>query len=176
MKRRALLFAVPLVVGALLAPLANAATTGTSDVTLAASASAKIDILDPAITLVPTAADYTNEYVDAAGGSGLRVRVKCNSTTGMVVMVRCADASPQIALADLLVRTLTAPGTGGTTLASYTAITASDQTLWTTTVAQHPWLTVTTDVRVQNLFNYDDALGGGTTNYTNTLTYTVVAQ
>jgi hypothetical protein len=42
--------------------------------------------------------------------------------------------------------------------------------------AQHAWLTVTTDVRVQNLMNYNDAATAGTTNYTNTITYTVVSQ
>jgi len=35
---------------------------------------------------------------------------------------------------------------------------------------------VTTDIRIQNLSGYPDAAGGGTTAYTNTLTYTVVAQ
>ena len=174
--KRITLSCLALLACALLAPAAFAATSGTATVTLAASANVMVDILDPAITLTPTATDYNNDYVDAAGASGLRVRVKTNSTTGMVLMVRCADATPQIALADLLVRTQTAAGTGGTTLASYTAITAGNQNLWTTTVAQHPWQTITTDVRVQNLFAYDDAITAGTTNYTNTLTYTVVAQ
>jgi hypothetical protein len=176
MKRTPLLALATLVV-ALGVPAASfAATTGTSTVTLAASANAMIQILDPAITLTPTAADYGNDFVDAAGAAGLRVQVKTNSTTGMALMVRCADAVPQINLADLLVRTQTAAGAGGSTLAVYSPITAVDQNLWTTTVAQHPWQVVTTDVRVQNLINYDDTIAAGTTNYTNTLTYTVVAQ
>jgi hypothetical protein len=153
-----------------------AATTGTSTVTLAASAQAMVDILDPALTLTPTPADYNNDFVDAAGVSGLRVRVKTNSSTGLSLLVRCADATPQIALADLLVRTQTAAGGAGTTMASYTAVTAANQQLWSTTVSQHAWQTVTTDVRIQNLINYDDAITAGTTNYTNTLTYTVIAQ
>ena len=61
-------------------------------------------------------------------------------------------------------------------MGTYTAITAANQNLWSTGAVQNPWLTVTTDVRVQNLINYNDAVGGGTTNYTNTLTYTVVVQ
>ncbi len=153
-----------------------AATTGTSNVTLAASATAMVQVLDPAITLTPTSTDYDNDFVEATGAAGLRVRVKTNSTTGMALFVRCADATPQIALADLLVRTQTPAGTGGTTLAAYNAVSAVNQSLWTTTVSQHAWQTVTTDVRVQNLMNYDDAITAGTTNYTNTLTYTVVAQ
>lgn len=174
MKRCALLFAV-LALCAAITP-AFAATTGTSTVTLAADANTMIQIVDNAITLSPTATDYANDFVVAAGASGLRVNVKTNSSTGMVLKVKCADATPQIALADLLVKTATAAGTGGATLAAYTAITAADQNLWSTTVAQHPWQTVTTDVRIQNLIGYDDAGTAGTTNYTNTLTYTVVTQ
>ena len=165
-----------LLMGALLAPLANAATSGTSNVTLAASANALIQIVDAAITLSPNATDYANDYVEATGAAGIDVNVKTNSTGGLTLLVRCADASPQIALADLLVRTATAPGTGGSSMASYTAITAANQTLWSTGGVQHAWLDVATDVRVQNLINYNDAAAAGTTNYTNTLTYTVVAQ
>jgi len=165
-----------LVAGLALAPAAHAATTGTSAVTLAAQANAMVDVLDPTLTLSPLAADYANDYVEATGASGLRVRLKTNSSTGIALMVRCADAVPQIALADLLVRTQTVSPTGSTTIGSYTAITSSNQTLWSMTTAQHPWLTVTTDIRVQNLINYNDAISAGATNYTNTLTYTVVAQ
>lgn len=165
-----------LLIGALLAPLAHAATTGTSTVTLAASAVAMIQITDAAITLAPTATDYNNDYVEATGTAGIDVEVKTNSTGGMALMVRCADATPQIALADLLVKTATAPGAGGSSIASYTAVTAANLNLWTTGAVQHTWLAVSTDVRVQGLLNYNDASGGGATNYTNTLTYTVVAQ
>jgi hypothetical protein len=174
MKRSVLLAAV---LGCLLiGTAANAATVGTSDVILAASATARIQILDPSITLTPNATDYDNEFVEAAGASGLRVRVGTNSSTGLVLLVRCDDAAPEIALADLLFKTATAPGGAGTSITSYTAMTAADQTLWTTTTVQPGWLTVTTDVMIQNLFNYSDAIGAGTTDYTNTLTYTVVAQ
>jgi len=156
--------------------LAHAATSGTAAVTLVASPNTMIQILDPTLTMTPTSTDYDVEFVEATGASGLRVRVKTNSTTGMVLSVRCADVSPQIALADLLVRTATASPSGGPTMSSYTPITATNQTLWTTGAAQHPWATVTTDVRVQNLFNYDAAVLAGTASYTNTLTYTVVTQ
>ena len=33
-----------------------------------------------------------------------------------------------------------------------------------------------TDLRIQNLFTYPDPIGAGVTNYTDNLTYTVVAQ
>ncbi len=161
---------------AILSPAAHAATTGNATVTLAASASTMVQIVDAAVTLAPTPTDYDNDFVEITGASGLRVRVKSNSSTGMVLKVRCPDATPQIALADLLVKTQTAAGTGGTSLTSYSAIAAADQNLWSTGQAQNALLTVTTDIRVQNLFGYNDANGGGTTNYTNTLTYTVVTQ
>ena len=175
MSRKAVLCTL-LAIGALLAPLAHAATTGTSNVTLSASAVSLIQITDAAITLAPTATDYENDYVEATGAAGIDVSVKTNSTGGMVLMVRCADATPQIALADLQVRTGTAAGAGGSTMGSYTAITAANQNLWSTGAVQHTWLTVTTDVRVQNLINYNDGSGAGTTDYTNTLTYTVISQ
>ena len=167
---------VALVAIVALVPAAHALTSGNATVTLAASATTMVQVLDPVIVLVPNTTDYDNDFVDAAGASGLRVRVKSNSSTGMVLKVRCPDASPQIALADLLVRTQTAAGTGGTTLASYTAISGADQNLWSTGTAQQAFATITTDIRVQNLVGYPDASGGGTTNYTNTLTYTVVTQ
>lgn len=155
---------------------ARAATSGIAAVTLAASANALVQILDPALTLSPTATDYENDYVEATGASGLRVRVKTNSSTGLLLKVRCPDPAPQIALTDFLVRTQTPAGAGGSALASYTEISATDQDLWSTGTSQHPWLTVTTDIRIQNLINYDDAVGAGVTSYTNTLLYTIVAQ
>src|SRR5262245_32484120 len=176
MKRHLGFFVALAVVAAFAAPQAQAATSGNATVTLAASASTMVQIVDAAITLVPGPTDYDNDYVEAVGASGLRVRVKSNSSTGMVLRVRCSDATPQIALADLLFKTQTAAGTGGATQSSYTAMTATDANLWSTGQAQHTLLTVTTDLRVQNLFAYDDGNGAGTTNYTNTLTYTVVTQ
>jgi hypothetical protein len=173
MKRTLLALFVTLgLVGAATASVA--ATSGTATVTLAATANTMVDILDPAVTLTPSATDYDNDNVVATGASGLRVRVKTNSSTGMSLLVRCADASPQIALADLQVRTPTASGPGGTTMSTYTAITASNQTLWTTSVAQHTWQTVNTEVRLLNIGAYDDPSGAGVTNYTNTITYTVI--
>jgi hypothetical protein len=175
--KRSILAIAGLLVASLLAPSVSlAATTGTSAVTLAASANAVLEVLDATRTLSPNATDYGNDYVEIIGAAGLRVRLKTNSTTGCVLYVKCADASPQIALADMLVKTQTAAGAGGAALAAYTAITAANQALWSTGAAQGPWQIVTTDIRVQTLFSYPDAIGAGTTNYTDNLTYTVVAQ
>src|SRR5437867_13195087 len=149
MKRRLVESAALAVIGLLAASVSFAANTGTSAVTLAASASVVLDILDASMTLTPNATDYTNDYVEVTGVSGLRVRLKTNSTTGCVLSVKCVDASPQIALADLRLKTQTAAGAGGSTLPSYPAVTAANQALWSTGAAQITFVTVTTDIRVQ---------------------------
>ncbi len=176
MKPRFLLPAVLVAGGLLSASAGFAASTGTAAVTLGASANAVLQVLDPFFSIIPTALDYSNDYVEATGAAGLRVRLKSNSLTGCILYVKCGDASPQIALADFLVRTQTAAGVGGTTMSSYTAITAADQALWSTGIAQVGFVQINTDIRVQNLFAYPDAMAAGTTSYTDNLTYTVVAQ
>jgi hypothetical protein len=176
MKRTVLAIAAIVTCSVLTASASFAANTGTSAVTLAASANAVLQVLDATMTLTPNATDYGNDFVEVTGASGLRVRLKTNSTTGCVLSVKCVDASPQIALADFMVRTQTAAGAGGSTMSSYTAITASDQALWSTGASQSSFLQVNTDIRTQNLMAYPDAISAGTTNYTDNLTYTVVAQ
>jgi hypothetical protein len=167
--------AVAVALLALCASGAFAASSGTSNVILAASANSQIQIVDASVTLSPTSADYDNGFVQITGASGLRVDVKTNSSTGVVLKVKCADAVPQIALSDLLVRTQTAPGPGGSSMAAFTAIGAADQNLWSSLGSIHNWLEVDTDIKIQNISSYDDPSGGGPTNYTNTLTYTVVS-
>ena len=142
----------------------------------AAAQSHVLQVLDPSVTLTPTAADYASDHVDLTGGSGLRIRIKSGSTTGSIVFVKCADAAPRIALPDLLVKTRTAPGAGGASLTSFTAVTAFDQPLWSTRAAQNSFLQIVVDIRVQNLFAYPDAILPGTTGYTDNLTFTIVAQ
>ena len=173
-------FGLPVVVASLACAVGSATlsfdlSTGVSGVTAAAAAD-RINIIDAAMTLTPTAADYTNDYVEITGATGLRVEVGTSSNTGCVLFVKCADAAPRIALADFLVRTLTAPGSGGTSMTSYTALTASDQALWSSGVKVTGFDQVNIDIRIKNLFGYSDAIGAGTTAYTNTLTFTVIAQ
>ena len=176
MKCRTLALAVLVACGTFSVPPSFAASSGTSAVTLGATANAVLQVLDASFSLLPTATDYANDYVEAIGAAGLRVRLKSNSLTGCILYVKCSDASPQIALADFLVKTQTAAGIGGSSVTTYTAITASDQALWSTGVAQVSFLQVNTDIRLQNLFAYPDAIAAGTTSYTDNLTYTVVAQ
>ncbi len=176
-RSRILAFLVPVAVLALGASSpAFAATSGTSDVILQAGATVQIEVLDPSITLTPNQTNYDLGYVDALGAAGIDVRIRTNSSTGAITKVKCADGSPEIALADLLFKTQTAAGGSGTTQSSFTAITATDQDLWSTTTTSPAYTTIQTDIRVQNLWAYSDPDGAGTTAYTNTLTYTVVVQ
>jgi len=142
----------------------------------ARAASAHVNVLDPAMNLAPTAADYNNDYVELTGASGCRVQLWTNSVAGAVLFVRCADAAPRIALADFLVRTRTAPGLGGTAMGSYTAVAATNQALWSSGIPVVMWGQVNVDIRIKNLFAYSDAPGGGTTGYTDNLTFTLVMQ
>ncbi len=142
----------------------------------ARAAAAHVNVLDPAMTLVPKAADYSNDYVELTGASGCRVQLWTNAPAGVVLFVRCSDAAPRVALADFLVRTRTAPGPGGTSLATYTAIGATDRALWSAGAPVARWGQVNVDIRIKNLFAYTDAIGAGTTNYTDNLTFTVVMQ
>jgi hypothetical protein len=142
----------------------------------AAAQSLFLQVNTPSITLAPTPTDYVRDYVELTGASGIQLRIKTNNPVGMSVLVRCADASPRIALNDLLVRTLTPPGIGGAATASYTPLRSTNQFLWSTGQSVAPFFIIGTDVRVQNIGSYDDSPFAGTTAYTNTLVFTVVAQ
>jgi hypothetical protein len=141
----------------------------------AAAASLFLQVETAAITLAPTPADYVRDYVEATGTAGIAVRIKTNDPVGMSVLVRCSDPAPQIKLNDFLVRTLTGPGPGGSSLASYTPIQATNTFLWSTGTQLAPFFIVQTDVRVRNLIGYDDAASLGTRAYSNTLVFTVVS-
>jgi hypothetical protein len=164
-----------LLLGAGVPAAAQAERSRSAEAASAKATVAQINIQTPALTLAPNATDYANDFVEAAGASGLQVDIKSNSITGMSLYVRSSGA-PQIALADFLVRTTTDPGLLGFRRGTYTALPTTDLLMWSTIVRLNGWQTITTDVRVQNLINYNDAAGAGTTNYTNTLTYTVIAQ
>ncbi|HTK30488.1 MAG TPA: hypothetical protein VL332_00890 [Candidatus Saccharimonadaceae bacterium] len=164
-----------LLLGAGVPAAAQAERSRSAEAASAKATVAQINILTPALVLAPTATDYANNFVEAAGASGLQVQVKSNSITGMSLSVRSSGA-PQIALADFLVRTTTDPGPLGFRRSTYTALPTTDLLMWSTLVRVNGWRTVTTDVRLQNIFNYNDAGGAGTTSYTNTLTYTLVVQ
>lgn len=142
----------------------------------AAAVNLFMQVLSPAVTLTPTPADYAQDYVEITGSSGIQLRIKTNDPVGMAILVRVADPSPQIAMNDFLVRTTTGPGPGGASLATYTPIRYTNMFLWSTGSELAPFFNVSTDIRIRNLVNYNDSQGAGSTAYTNTLVFTVIAQ
>ncbi len=136
-----------------------------------ALAQLSITIVSASTSLSPTQPDYEAGYVEVTGTGGIHVRVTTPNSAGLILYVRCDDGTPEIGLSDLLVKSATT----GTLLPSYTAITGTDQSLWSVAGAVTDE-DVYTDIRIQGLWSYPDAAGGGTTSYTNTLTYTVVDQ
>lgn len=135
-----------------------------------ACAGAIIQIRDGTETLIPVPADYDNDYVQANGAFALRVK---NTGAGFTVLVRCADAAPQIALNDLLLRTPTPPMAGGSSMSGFTAMRVVNQRLWSAGARQVQFVDLSVDVRIRNLFNYGGGTTGATT-YQNTLTFTIV--
>ena len=159
-----------------LAPVIIGVTLMAAPADPARAANVFINVITNAVTLSPTASDYTRDYVELTGASGIQVRIKTNDPVGMSIFVRCSDPSPRIALSDLLVRTLTPAGLGGAALTTYTPISATDQLLWSTRTSLDPFFNVNTDLRIRNLMNYSDSPAAGTTNHTNTIIYTAIAQ
>ena len=139
------------------------------------AAEAFVHINTPSLTLTPSAQDYANDYVDAVGSSGIDVKVKTNSPTGLILKVRSSGAGNTIRLGDLLLRTLTPAGPGGAALISWTPLGLTDLNLWSIGIAQGPFVSVATDVRIRNLGDYDDLPNAGYTFYTHTFVFTVVS-
>ena len=134
-----------------------------------------VHINTPSLVLVPSAQDYVNDYVDATGLAGIDVKVKTNNPTGLILKVRSSGLGNTLLLGDLLVRTLTPPGPGGAALTVWTPLAITDLNLWSIGVAQGPFTTVATDLRIRNLGSYNDAAGAATTSYSHTLVFTVVS-
>ena len=164
---------VPARTGAAAAPWLGIATLVVSLFAPARAAHANgfIQVRDDTESLIPTPADYDDDFVQVNGAFGLRV--KNTGATGLAVLVRCADAAPQIALGDLLLRTPTPPGAGGSSMFAFTATSVVNQRLWSSGVPQSPFADIRIDVRIRNLFNYGGGTAG-TATYQNTLTFTII--
>ncbi|MCK4548099.1 MAG: hypothetical protein KAW17_11740 [Candidatus Eisenbacteria sp.] len=140
-------------------------------VTSSAMCASSITVLDANVVLSPLQLDYEAGYVEDTAPGGIEVQVTTDNVAGVIIYVRSDDASPEVAFADLLVKCPTA----GTSMGSYTSVSGTDQALWSTSTTVTGY-SVFTDVRIQNLWVYPDAAGGGATLHTDALTYTVVEQ
>jgi hypothetical protein len=154
--------------------LAIAVATGAPSPATAQTLSLQVNT--PSITLAPTLTDYAQDFVERTGSAGIQLSVRTSTRFVMSILMRCPDAAPRIALSDLLVRTPTPAGPGGAALSSYTPVSATNISLWSGLRSVAQFQTVSTDIRIRNLGNYDDSPFPGTTSYTNTLVFTVVAQ
>jgi hypothetical protein len=137
-----------------------------------ARAETSISVVTSSRSLVPTQGDYETGCVESLSPTGgIRVRVTTTAPAGLILYVSGSAGSPPIDMSHLLIRCPTV----GSLIATYTAITSSDQALW---AAGGPASSqdVDTDLKIINLWDYPDAGSAGTTNYTNTLIYTVVEQ
>jgi hypothetical protein len=141
-------------------------------VTPVAIAGTSISIVTSSRSLAPSQGEYETGFVESlAPTGGIRVRITTTAPAGLILYVNCSAGSPSIDMSHLLIRCPTA----GSLIATYTAITSSDQALW---AAGGPASSqdVDTDLKIINLWDYSDAGSAGATNYTNTLIYTVVEQ
>jgi hypothetical protein len=121
-----------------------------------AAALSSITIVDASRALAPLQGDYETGYVESTAPSGgIQVRVTTDNAAGVVLYIRVKGP------------------TAGGVIPSYTPLAAGDQAFWSTggPVTDQD---VDTDVRVANLWAYEDAGGAGTADYVNTVTYTVV--
>lgn len=148
------------------APAWPASQSATQQVQAPLAPGSSLTILTPSLVLTPAQATMESGFVQATGANGIQVSLSTNDSKGVTLSVSCLNASPQIALPDLLLRSRTA----GTKMASYTPVTATNQAVWANTKKVTNQI-VRVDVRVQNLWNY--TAGPGATNYSDTLTFTL---
>jgi hypothetical protein len=163
------LLAVPTLMGALLiAGSGQKAHADSSNMTLEVQNFTTVTAT-PTLSMTPTLADIVAGSIETASGIGLNV-VTNNGTGCKITVSAGAAGTNKIAPADIFLKVANAGN--GTETGSFAAYTALD--LWNTTAAQLNGTDVDLDVRFANLSAYP-AQAGATTNYTNTITFTAVA-
>lgn len=168
------LIAVPALMGALFVALsgqkAQAADSGT---TLTVSNYTTVTAT-PSLTMTPALSDIVAGSVETL--SGIDLNVVTNNGTGCKVTVSAGAAGTnKIAPGDISLRVANGgSGAAAGAFAAYTALGTTATDLWNTTGAQLSGTDVELDVRFGNLASYP-AQAGATTNYTNTITFTAVA-
>ena len=170
------LIAVPALMGAMFVALsgqkAQAADTAT---TLAVSNYTSVTSTT-SLTMTPSLAEITAVGSSVEALSGIGLTVVTNNSTGCKVTVSAGAAGAnKIAPGDIFLKVATAGGGAAAgTFAAYTALGTTATDLWNTTGAALNGTAVGLDVKIGNLTSYP-AAAGATTNYTNTITFTAVA-
>ncbi len=171
---RTKLIAVPALMGALLiAAAGQEAQAADSSTTLSVQNFTSVTST-ASLTMTPTLAEIQAGSV--ASLSGLALNVVTNNSTGCRVTVAAAAAGAgKIAPGDISLKVAAAgSGAAAGTFAAYTALSTTATNLWNTTGAAVNGTDVGLDVQINNLSAYP-AAAGATTNYTNTITFTAVA-
>jgi hypothetical protein len=168
------LIAVPALMGAMFLATSGqkveAADTGT---TLAVSNYTTVTAT-PSLTMTPTLAEIVADSVESAGGIALNV-VTNNGTGCKVTVSAGAAGAGKIAPGHISLKVASAgSGAAAGTFAGYTALGTGATDLWTTSGAALEGTDVELDVKFSNLSSYP-TVAGATTNYTNTITFTAVA-
>jgi hypothetical protein len=168
------LLAVPTLMGALLiAGSGQKAHADSSNMTLEVQNFTTVTAT-PTLSMTPTLADIVAGSIETASGIGLNV-VTNNGTGCKITVSAGAAGTNKIAPADIFLKVANAGnGTETGSFAAYTALDTVAADLWNTTAAQLNGTDVDLDVRFANLSAYP-AQAGATTNYTNTITFTAVA-
>jgi hypothetical protein len=168
------LLAVPALMGALfIASSGQQAHADGSNMTLEVQNFTTVTAT-PTLTMTPTLPDIVAGSIESPAGIGLNV-VTNNGTGCKITVSAGAAGSNKIAPGDIYLKVSNA-GNGAATgaFAAYTALDTAAADLWNTTAAQLTGTDVDLDVKFDNLAAYP-AKAGATTNYTNTITFTAVA-
>ena len=171
------LIAVPALMGALFIAAAgnqaHAIPGNTTDATLTVDNFTSVTST-ATVSMSPTLADLQARQIESLNAVDLGVTT--NNSTGCKVTVAASAAGiGKIAPADIYLRVANGgSGAAAGDFAGYTALSTTSADLWNTTEAALDGTDVSLDVKFANLSAYP-AVSGVSTNYTNTLTFTAVA-
>ena len=168
------LIAVPVLMGALfLAASGNQAHAADTGVTLQMDNFTSVTSTTN-ISTTPTLADLQAGNVESLGAVDFNV-VTNNASGCKVTVAAGAAGSGKIAPGDISLKVASAgSGTAAGSFAAYTALGTTSVDLWNTTGSALDGTDVSLDVQFNNLATYP-AVGGVSTDYTNTITFTAVA-
>lgn len=168
------LIAVPVLMGALfLAASGNQAHAADTAATMTVANYTSVTST-ASVSMSPSLADLQAGAVESLGAVDLNVTTN-NSTGCKVTVAAGAAGSGKIAPADISLKVAGAgSGAAAGSFAAYTALGTTSADLWNTTGAALNGTDVSLDVKFSNLSAYP-ALGGNSTDYTNTITFTAVA-